>query len=440
MNTNATGEKSSKRTRTTDSENMTPILTQPTAGQQTTMTSYATPLQRGAAAAMDANVNPKPTAVSFTFESLPEALQSVANHYGKQFLKTITSKTQKEKSIKNLESDDVIPQAAAFESKNFLKAISEVRDSDEFRTLSADVTSILSSTTSLIKGKMKEAGLLEIHHYQESMNNCFFNSVHAFAELLLIDRDYTDPDPPIRTLALLCLETHTEALVLYQAFDAVDVFTLFNKHIEGEDLVHIRGTLSAADKANHSADCLTLFYLLKEIFINRWNAARDIVATREKNNALQLAQKARLKTKATAETSKAMDLEGTMDQSTVDQLIKERISKETSSLKSELGRLKQQVARAQGTDIHDESIVSKNNHRGATAQRASAIKTNQQSTPKQSNKPSKRQTNRPGNDSAAAAANATSNVSTKQKKGKKKGKPKKPPTSKKVAFDKSTHK
>jgi hypothetical protein len=437
MKPSATGEKSSKRTRM-DTETSTPP-SQPSAGRQTTLTSFATPTQRAASAVPGVAGNPTSAAASFAFESLPDAIQSVANHYGKQFLKLMTSKTQKEKSIHKLESDDVIPQAASFETKNFLKAISEVRDSDAFRTLSSDVTTILNSTTVKLKGKMKEAGKLEITHYTDRIHSCFFTSVLVFAELLLIDRDYTDPNPPIRTLAFLCLEQHTEALLLYQSFDAQDVFTLFNHYDEGDEPVHIAGTLSAADKASHSADCLILFHLLQEIFVNRWNTARELVATREKNQALQLVQKARLKTKATAETAKAMDLEGTMDQSTVDQLIKDTISKETASLKSELGRIKQQLLRTQAPDTHAETVVSKNNHRGAPAQRASATKINQKSALKSSTKPNKSPANRP-NDSAAAAANATSKLSTKKKKGKKNGKPSKPSKSKKVDFEPSTTK
>lgn len=439
MTNPATGETpSSKRRR--DSENMTP-LTQPTEAHQTTMSSFMQPPRARHATAATEPPATLPPAPSFTFASLPQALQSVADHFGKQYLKTLTSKTLKEKSIKRLESEDMIPQAAAFETKNFLKAISEVRDSDDFKTLQADVTAILGNTTAQLKLKMIEAGQLEIIHYQENATACFFQAVYAFAELLLIDRDYTDPHPPIRTLALLCLEKHKDAFMLYQDFDVKDIYQLFNKHTESKVDVHIPGTFSAAITLDHAADCLTLFHLLSEIFVKRWSTARKAVAEKEKNAALQVAQRARLKTKATAETAKAMDLEGNMDQSTVDKLIKERVSKETSALKTKLGRLELLVSQAQVVDPHNANANAKNVARGAPAQRASAIKTNQKSTrkksPKQSQSPA---TSRPGNDSAAAAANATSSATTKKNRNRKNSKQTKSTANKSVDFSTSTKK
>jgi hypothetical protein len=125
------------------------------------------------------------------------------------------------------------------------------------------------------------------------------------------------------------------------------------------------------------------------------------------------------------ETAKVMDSpEGTMDQSTFDQLSKERLSNKTASLKSQLWQWagsnnKQPLSKVLPPTLLTMLLQKQPSRHDGTMRLCH--KTNHKSTVKQSiSKPSKSTGKRPGNRSATAAT-ATSNVSTKQKKGKRMG-------------------
>lgn len=390
----------------------------------------------------------KPASLRFTMSSLPDAIQSLADTFGKRFLKLVTLRRQKQTQVTKLNRDDFIPRSATFDFT--LKGTKRVEDSDDFKTLAADIKHILSTATNQLKTKMSAVATLEIKKIDEDLNDCFFKAIMGLSQLILLNRNHQDPTPPIRELSILCLEKHASRLSKYQPFDELTVFDAFHS-VDKDQAKYMRGTLGNDFKLLLARDCHTLNLIMHHTFVIAWESQLAIMEEKDKQNLLEQAKRSIIKEGTTAATAAAMDLEESIDNKTMEALIAEQVSKRMNMVNSQIGRLEQKLDRKSGAADSTSAANSanqKNEGRGTQKSRASNKKPNPTTKPPTNRKaatggkakPAPRTQPNRASDTAAARDNAGSRNSKKPKQGK----PQKQNTShnknKSVVFSSSTKK
>jgi hypothetical protein len=361
---------------------------------------------------------------AFTYESLSPAIKSFADTNSAKFSKLLSELHRFKTNQKKFNSAAFIPKSANFKFQ--LNSSKAVRDSDAYATAKQEIANSIANTQSSIRNQLTNMATLECTRIETEMAKLFFQASQGLALLLLIQKDYTWVSPPSKTLLLLCLERYTKILKRHLPFDENTVFTKYKELADTTSDLHTRGSISLDDAEPVKREISMLFSILKEMFVTKQDRFLDKCKEKATEAVLLKTCRQLQATSSTKATSTALDLEESIDKSTIIDLINDTVNNKIKSLQHKNYRQsqqqkqqkgKQQVQGGKEKEKEIEKDKGKNLTRGATKHGASKQKRNlktdqQQAPPPAIKKTSKKQLN---DDSADDEDNATSKSATSQK-------------------------
>jgi hypothetical protein len=380
---------------------------------------------------------PEPVPLRCSMLSLPPAFTSFADTISKKVSAFMMTKRAKLRAITKLEIRELIPTPIRFQFE--LSGSKEVTGNDEFFGLAAACSMAIQTCQADLKVQMVMAARMEIDVIDRKSREVFYQALQGFSELILIE-GATGPVTPtaaqVRELALSTLDKNIKHFTEPHNF-LLDPVSLFSEYKTATDDALPIWTLGCADDSycsDHANDITELTSLMFETIAQRWLDKVQAMNDKEKAALLEARQRSFFQTTSTKEAAEAIALEKTMDETRMDDIIANKVAKESKALRAKLSNLESMVRRATISDT-----TAKNSEGGAKPARASKKKTNTRKKPPPSDG-SNRNRKHPANknsrkpDEAAASANATWRKGAAVKSKKKNKKPSGNSSKKNVAF------
>jgi len=334
------------------------------------------------------------SAVAKAVASRPESIQELAIATATKFTALKAKQRQQEQTKTRLSAATFTPRSARL---NFqLTASDSVSESQEFKTLAAEVETATAAWSAAVKKAICQTAELECKNTQKEIVELFLTSFKQVAHLVLIQED-PDTDADATLFAALLADHHGNNLCKYIG---ISKDTALHKILHPTILDDDTFTVEFAQTVSPFAQELNS--LMSIIFVDSWTAHLDAYKKQAAARAVAKQVREYLDGAATVQAAELMAAEPTADPALLRDVIKKQVDQETRQLRAELNKLKQTQARS----LKAAATASKKPTRGASTQKQPRAPTTKKSSrsPQKSN-PSR--TKKPHADSGEQHGNAS---------------------------------
>ena len=347
---------------------------------------------------------------SFTM-TLPKPIAPIATDISQEFLSSFIKVNWKFKSFQALEDDtERIPRTVPTMKDFDFRVNKATRKTDEFTCLKEESDGIIKEFRLAMKRQVLKCIRMEITLFRAQFQDLYINAIKALADAQMVLEKKSD-------------DCHELISILYE-FDHASLL----KNIDMSDTVFAEKYKTQFELAIFpmpygDQDMATVLQRrakpIRNLILGCLINPIDRYMTREQEMDMEVAMKALQETvaisKKNEDVQQEMDLEPPQDESTVEEMIRDRTRQATKNLRSELGQLKKAInvlAKKSSVNLKRGQISD----RGASQQKEIATS----STPSGKKKHPKSQQKKNGKGQKADGRDNDTSVGSKKQKKKKK--------------------